>query len=344
MRNLGTIPGQMVKPSAFGIKSPVGTPVRTTDAAIASGNTFLISELEKRDPKVREPLTSFTYARDIPIRVGGGWVESTSALNIDYGVTEGSDDSLVQAGGANAVPVIQANLNKDKFSAHIYSIVMRIPFVDMQRQAITGRSLEQMLTKGVRLSYDKHLDANVYVGMAKYGTTGLLNSPFVTASPASTGASGSTNFRSKTPEEILADINSAILTGWENSEWDLSAIPNHVLTPYDQYNYIATTKVSDLATMTILEFLLQNNVATKNGSELVIAATAYCSGTGAGGTDRMIAYRHDEDYMAVDEFVPMNRTMTMPNVDKVSYDSIYMANLSEVQIYYTQPISYVDGI
>lgn len=44
----------------------------TMDAAgIASGQAFLTAELEKRDTLVRTPLTSFTYARDIPIRVGG---------------------------------------------------------------------------------------------------------------------------------------------------------------------------------------------------------------------------------------------------------------------------------
>jgi hypothetical protein len=350
MRNLGTIPGGHVMRNSsgavsnFGMQSPSGAPIRVTDAAVASGNAFLVSELEKRDPVVRKPLTSYTYSRDIPIRVGGGWVDQASALNIDYGVTGGSDDGLVNAPGANGVPVIQANLGKDKFSAHVYQLVMRVPFIDMQRQAITGRSLEQMLTEGVRLSYDKHMDANVYVGMTKYTTTGLLNNPYVTAMPVATGSGGSTRFRLKTPDEILADVNMAILNGWEAAEWDLDAIPNHVLMPYDQYNYIATTKVTPLAEKTILAFLLENNVATKNGGTLVIAATAYCKGTGAGGSDRMIAYCHNEKYAVMEEFVPLSRTMTMPNVDKVSYDSIYMANLSEVQIFYLQPISYNDGI
>ena len=346
-RSLGTIPGGQVLPGGQlipGSQSFSGKAIRTTDAAVASGNAFLISELEKRDPLVRQPLTSFTYPRDIPIRVGGGWVDSASALNINYGVTGGSDDGVVNASGANSPPVIQANLNKDKFSAHVFQIVMRVPFVDMQRQAITGRSLEQMLTDGIRLTYDKHMDANVYVGMAKYNTTGLLNNPMVTATPVATGASGSTNFSQKTPDEILADINAAILSGWQNAEWDRAAIPNHVLMPYAQYNYIATTKVTELATETILEFLLRNNVATKNGSELIIAATAYCAGAGAGGSDRMTAYRHDEKFLVMEEFVPMSRMMTNPNVDKFSYDSIYAANLSETQLFYLQPIGYFDGI
>ena len=344
MKNVGTIDGGVKLSSNFGFKSAPGVQIRTTDAAVANGNAMLISELEKRDPLVREPLTSVTYARDIPVKVGGGWVEFISALNIDYGVTGGSDNGLVNASDANAVPVIQANLDKDTFRAHVYSVVMRIMFVDMQRSNITGRSLDRMLTDGIRLSYDKHMDANTYIGMSKYGTYGILNNPRVIAGGVANGAAGTTTWSTKTPDEILTDINVAILAGWEAAEWDLSAIPNHILLPYAQYNYIATTKVSPLAEKTILTFLLENNVATQNGTQLVIGATAYCAGAGAGGTDRMCAYVHDDKFIAMEELVPLARTMTQPNIDALAYDSVYMANLSEVELFYTQPVVYFDGI
>lgn len=55
-------------------------------AGIASGQAFLTSELEKRDMMVRTPLTSFTYTRDIPIRVGGGWAETISAMQVGFGI------------------------------------------------------------------------------------------------------------------------------------------------------------------------------------------------------------------------------------------------------------------
>ena len=61
-------------------------PVAMDAAGIASGQAFLESELEKRDMLVRTPLTSYTYTRDIPIRVGGGWAEYVSAMNVGYGV------------------------------------------------------------------------------------------------------------------------------------------------------------------------------------------------------------------------------------------------------------------
>ena len=46
----------------------------------------------------------------------------------------------------------------------------------------------------------------------------------------------------------------------------------------------------------------------------------------------------------MDELVPMSRIMSAPNEANECYDTAYMANLSEVQIFYPTSILYVDGI
>lgn len=318
--------------------------VTMNDAAIANGNSFLTSELEKLDPKISEPLTSVTYPRDIPISVGGGWVDTVSKMDVDYGVSNGSGDGSVTAAGANTGNVVQAQFGKDTYKTHIYTSTLRIPFVDMQRGIIVGRNLESLLSDAIRLNYDKHQDINVYTGIAKYGSTGLLNNPNVIAQGVKANAAGKTKFVEKTPDEILEDINNAILTGWEAAEFDPSAIPNHIIMPYKQYTYIQTTKLSEMSDITIMEFLLKNNVAKSNGGDLVIAGTRFCKGAGANGTDRMACYVNNKKFLCAEELVPLARTMTAPNTDKHSYDSIYMANLSEVEMFYYEPVTYWDGI
>lgn len=317
---------------------------RFTDGAIASAGAFLVSELEKRDPIVRVPLTSFTYARDMPIKIGGGWVDHTSNLNIDYGVTGGSGNGVVQAGGANGSPLIQLNLEKDVYKTHVFNTTMRIKFVDMMRSQITGRSLDKMLSDGVRLVYDKHMDENVYRGLSSYGSYGLVNNPNITASSAATGSGGSTEWSSKTPSEILKDINDAINAVWAAAGYDLRAMPNHILLPHEQFNYIATQPVSALSEKSILTYLQENNVAAKNNVNLVIAGVPWCKGAGASSADRMVVYVHDEQFIAVEELAPLSRVMTSPSTEAQAYDSLYMANLSEVEFFYTQTVRYVDGI
>lgn len=95
-QNMGTFDGGTVVSSPASAAAPQR--FQTMDAAaIANGGAFLSSELEKRDNTIRQPLTSFTYGRDIPVRVGGGWAEFVSAMNVDYGVTGGSEDGPVHA-------------------------------------------------------------------------------------------------------------------------------------------------------------------------------------------------------------------------------------------------------
>ncbi len=324
-----------------------GGGVPTMDAAgVASGGAFLASELEKRDPLIRKPLTSVTYPRDIVVQTGGGWVDYVSAMNVAYGITGGAGSGPVHAGGTNGLPVVQANMDKGLFKTHLFAAALRVMFVDMQRAGFIGRPLDQLLQDGMRMAYDKHMDRNVYLGLEEYGTTGLLNHPdAVETSVAGNGAAApSTKWKDKTPKQILEDVNGAVTAGWAAAEYDASAMPNHILLPYEQYTYILNTPVTELATETILDYILKNNVATKNGGSLYIGATRWCKGAGTGGTDRMAVYVNHERFVKLDELVPLGRVMTSPNAAEVCYDTAYMANVSEVQVFYPQCIRYFDGV
>ncbi|MDR0817954.1 MAG: DUF2184 domain-containing protein [Oscillospiraceae bacterium] len=336
MKNMGTFTAPIVHARKFTAK--------VNDSAIQNGMASLVSELEKRNPRLREPLTSLTYTRDIPVKVGGGWVEFISAMSIDYGVTGGSGDGVVSAGGANATPLIQANFDKDTWKTHAFEVAVRIMHVDLERSKITGRSLDEILTRGVRHTYDKHMEQNVYFGISKYGSFGLLNNPNIAAANVADNGSGSTAWDDKTAEQIRDDINEAINAAWEQAGYDREALPNHILLPYEQFNKIVERTNSDLANISILEYLLENNITKANGGELFIGATQWNKGIGAGGKDRMAVYCHNERYLAVEELAPLSRIMTAPNATEGSYDSRYAANLSEVEYLYTQTAVYRDGI
>lgn len=332
---------------AFTMQSaPKAGPMTVMDAdGIATGGAFLVSELEKRDPLIRKPLTSVTYPRDININTGGGWVDYVSAMSVAYGMTGGAGASPVTAGGADAIPTIQANVDKGVYKAHTFAAALRVMFQDMQRSNFIGRSLDQLLQDGVRLAYDKHMDQNVYVGIEEYGTTGLVNNADAVRTTVDTNAGNtSTEWEDKTADEILADINAALIATWAAAEYDRSALPNHILVPYEQYNLLLTTKVDPLASETIMDYVLRNNVAAKEGTGLFIGATAYCKGTGYTGTDRMVVYVNHERFVNVDELVPLSRIMSAPNVAHVCYDTAYMANISEVQVFYPTTLTYWDGI
>ena len=147
-QNVGTYNAGVFTPKAAGPAPVGGVPVMDADG-IASGGAFLVSELEKRDPLIRKPLTSFTYPRDIVIQTGGGWVDYVSAMSVAYGITGGAVNSPVTAGGANGIPVVQASVDKGVYKAHVFAAALRVMFQDMQRANYIGRSLDNLLQDGV---------------------------------------------------------------------------------------------------------------------------------------------------------------------------------------------------
>lgn len=313
------------------------------DSAIGSGMAFLTGELEKRDPRLLEPLNSVTWMRDIVAKTGGGWVEFTSNTFVDYATTGGNESGII-GGETNDIPIMQANTQKDVWKVFTFANILKVPFVDQAKLQNIGRSLDDILDKGIRLNYNKSIDNLVYSGLPAMGVYGLVNNPDVVTSAAPNGASGKSEWSSKTPDEILDDINSLIAETWEASEYDLTGMANHILIPPNQYAFLVGRKVSDAGNISILQFLMENNIARNQGVDLVIAPSRWCTAAGTGGKDRIVAYVNEEDRINFDLPVPLSRVMTQPQVTEMAYLTAYAAQLGQVKVLYNSCIRYMDGI
>lgn len=326
-----------------------GLSVLALDAAVASAMTFLKAELEKMDPKVREPLASVTYMRDIVIKTGGGFVDWTSVFNVDY-ATAGPNMYGLIGTETNAIPTMQANIGKDLYPVFTWANVMKVPFVDQAKLQQVGRSLEDLLDKGIRLNYNKALDLVCYQGFGGYG--GLINNSNITITDVDAGASGDTDWESKTPEEILSDINSGTNSAWAASEYDVTGIPDTMLVPPAKYarllDPISIAGVNGAGS--ILEYVLRNNVAKQQGVDFQIFPCRWCISAGeelgspAVASQRALLYKNDEDRVYMDITVPIQRAMTMPDVNQVAYLTLYLAQVGVPKFLYYQPVVYLDGI
>jgi hypothetical protein len=321
-----------------------GQGLMTTDAAaIGTGMAFLNAELEKRDTRLLEPMSSVTWMRDIVAKTGGGWVDFTSNMFVDYATTGGNESGII-GGQTNDIPIVQANVNKDVFKVVTFSNILKVPFVDQQKLSGIGRSLDDILDKGIRLNYNKSLDNVVYTGLPGLSVYGLVNNPNLVATAAPNGAGGTATWATKTPDEILNDINQALVATWAASEYDLSGMANHILIPPVQYAYIVSTKVSGNADKSILQYLLDNNIGKNQGIDITIAPSRWCTAAGAAGKDRMVVYVNDEDKINFDLPVPLSRVMTQAEVTQMAYLTAYAAQIGQVKFLYLQCARYVDGI
>jgi hypothetical protein len=329
--------------SVFTVPGLAGGSMLANDAAIGSGMAFLNAELEKRDPRLLEPLHSVTWMRDIVARTGGGWVDFTSNYFVDYATTGGNDAGII-GGETNDIPLIQASVSKDVFKVYNFSNVLKIPFVDQAKLQGIGRSLDDILDKGIRLNYNKSIDYNVYLGFSSLGTYGIINNPNVTASNAPNGAAASPTWNLKTPDEILQDINNLMIATWTASEYDTTGMANHILVPPTQYGYLVGRKVSTAGNVSILQFLLENNIGRNQGIDLKIEPSRWCAGAGVGATDRVVAYVNEEDRINFDLTVPLSRVMTQPQVTEMAYLTAYAAQIGQIKMLYLQCVRYLDAI
>ena len=317
------------------------TPVVRRRLAGNDAYTFLMKELEKVDDVILEPLTATEWPRDMPVITGGGLIESVASIDVTYASTGGDDDNLF-FDMANDIPVIQADMSKSVARTFNFAEYMAFSVVEREKMMGIGRDPETFLNKGIRLHCDKLIDRNVYKGFSKVSSTGLVNNPTVTRLSSAIGAGGTTNWADKTADEILEDINKTISTLWKENDCSSDALPNHILIPVEQFGLLVTRKVSDDSERSILTYVLENNMTTQQGGQLIISPCKWCTRAGSGNTDRMVVYCNRIDRICFNLTQPLRRMETEYAEMRIKIP--YIAQFSEVRFLYPSTVRYMDGI
>ena len=318
---------------------------RTAPRRLAANDsyTFLMKELEKVDETILEPLSGTDWPRDMPVITGGGLMENIAAIDVQYASTGGDDDNLFFE-AANDIPVIQADMSKQVARTFNFAEYMAINVMEREKMLNIGRDPETFLNKGIRLHCDKVIDRNVYQGFQKVSSTGLCNNPNIIRSAAEPHTQGSndTQWQYKTADEILNDINRAISALWKANDCSSDALPNHILVPVEQFGMLVTRKVSDDSERSILTYVLENNIATQQGGEMIISPCKWCTGIGSNGTDRMVVYCNRVDRICFNLTQPLRRMEAEYADMKIKIP--YIAQFSEVRFLYPSTVRYLDGI
>ena len=317
-------------------------PIPTNRLSANDSYVFLMKQLEKVDEKILEPLTGTDWPRDMPVITGGGLLESIASVDVTYASTGSSEDSLIFE-AANDIPVMQADLSRSVARTFNFAEYMSFSSLEKEKMRQVGMDPETFLNKGIRLHCDKTLDRNVYVGFLKAGSTGLVNSASVTRISAANNAAGtSTKWEDKTADEILKDINDILYQVWQANDCSSDALPNHIILPVKQFGQLVTRKVGDGGEMSILTYVLQNNLTAQQGGNLVISPCKYCSGIGSSNADRLVAYMNQEDRICFNLTQPLRRMETEYAEMRIKIP--YICQFSEVRFLYPTTVRYMDGI
>ncbi len=325
-------------------------------SAYDSTGAFLVGELERLDQTMHEPLAAVTWGRDIDLRTDVTIADEVSSFTTStYGApgSMGAGNSIGNGKAwigkaTNQITGLSLDIAKTPHPLRPWAMELLYDILELESAAKVGRPIDQQKYAGLQLKHAMDVDEMVYMGDTSTGDTGLLNAAAVTAvANLPSGALGSPLWTQKSPDEILADVNTAIVTTWTNSAF--AAMPSRILIPPAQYGYISTQKVSNAGNISILKYLLENNLLVNAGvGNLEIFPVKWAIGMGSGGTigtastvDRMTVYTKDRERIRY-PMTPLQRTPVQ--YDSIYHKTTYFCRLGVIEVVYPEMISYWDGL
>lgn len=341
----------------------LGTNFTTHDGrTVDSTGAFLVGELERLDLTLHEPLAAVTWGRDIQLREDVTTADEASSFTVSTYASAGGLGTGQGVGngkswiGKDSNQISRVSVDIAKLTQPLIPWGKEIAYtvLELESAAKLGRPVDEQKYKALQLAHQMEIDEMVYYGDTPGAFYGLVNSNNRTTSDAVTnlanvanGGQGSPLWTTKTPDEILQDFNEVLTSAWAATGWAI--LPSEVLLPPTDFGYISTQKVSAAGNVSILNYVLENNItARQGGSTLDIKACKWCIGTGVGGTvgtanghDRMVVYTNDKERVRY--------PMTMLSKTPLQYDSIwhrstYYGRLGVLEIVYPETISYRDGM
>lgn len=322
-----------------------------------STGAFLVGELERLDYTMHMPLVSVEYTRDIDIRTDATIADELSSFTYS---TFASAGGLGSGNGirngkawiskeATQVPGTSVDIAKVQQPLHLWALELKYSVPELESAARVGRPIDSYKLEAINEKHEMDCDEQVYVGDIPTASTGLFNHASVTnVSNLPNGASASPLWSSKTPSEILADVNAIIQSTWAASGWKV--MPNRLMLPPAQYGQISTQIISTGAgNISVLRFLLENNVLVATGrGRLEILPSKWLIGSGSGGTigttgtvDRMMCYTKEQRFVRY----PMTGIQRTPiQYDGLWHKSVYFCRLGVLEVVYPETLAYRDGL
>jgi len=342
----------------------LGGSFRTVDGrTVDSTGAFLVGELERLDQTLHEPLAAVTWSRDIDLREDVSIADEVSSFTLTNFSAAGGLGTGAGIGNGKAwigkttdqIAGVGLDIGKVPHPLRPWGVELKYTVLELESAAKLGRPIDQQKYQAMQLKHQMDVDEQVYIGDTSMGDTGLVNNSLMTNVSNAAAHQTVTTWAAKLaladgsgPDAVLADVNELLTSVWAASAW--AVMPNRLLLPPAQFGLISTVKVSSAGNVSVLKYLMENNISVTSGKGgLEIYPCKWLNGAGVGGTigtsgagfERMLAYTKDQQRVRF--------PMTMLNKTPVQYDSIYQkltyfCRLGVVELVYPETMGARDGI
>ncbi len=308
------------------------------DAKVHDANfAFLSTTLAKLHAQLYEPMYHVTYQKDIPVDVGGGFVDYVSYYTVDWaGIMD--EFRNVVGNNANYIPRVNAGLSQKRVNVYTFEVAYDLRFIELEKmkKLTLQKSIQDIYQNAIVAGWDLFVQKVAYMGIN--GGTGLFNNPNVFKSTIDNNdaTAADSGFDGMTDEAVVAFFNGVFETYLQNSNMNISLLPDTFLVPTFVGSDLSS-RFSALYTSTLRKFILDHNLGSDEAADemkITIQSRPDLNTLGATNHGRIVAYRKAKTFVRIDMPYPMQHYITLPNIDKMSYTSAFVGQVSEIQMPY----------
>ena len=200
----------------------------------------------------------------------------------------------------------------------------------------TGKNLDQRRAITARRAHDEMMNRMALKSNTADGTFGLLDFPGITeVTLQADGTSSSKTWASKTPDQIVRDINDLVNAVMEPTS--AREVPDTLLLPIAQYNDLASRRIGEAGEKTLMRYILDNSPYIKK-----IDWLSELKNFGAGGTNRALVGRFDEEHLTLE--IPQPFEQFEAQQEGMEFTIPCHSECAGTIIYYPLAFAYADGI
>lgn len=303
--------------------------------------SFLVRQASLIEPTVYAMrYQEIQYPQLVPVDTSApDWIQSVTYFSMD-----GVGQAQWFHGNANDVPKVELTREKFETGVSMAAIGYGYTLEELGTAQLFNMNLSADKATLARRIAEEKIDAVAFVGDTTKGFSGLVNASTPTATTAPADGTGSaTTFVSKTPDQVLRDINGQItgtFTGTLGAE-----MVDTILLPYSVLLDLSTRRIDAVNQTTILEWIERNNIYTRlTGQPLLIRGLfGYLDTAGSGGTKRMVAYRRSPEVLKMHVPMPF-RFLPAFQTGPIKFDVPGIFRIGGVDIRRPKAVRYLDGI
>ena len=305
-----------------------------------AGLAFVLSQTAHIEPEVyKQRLPQIRYRSP----EGAGLIPVDTSANpwtktVDYFSMETAGHAKWTADRATEINTVGTNMDKSSTAVYMADIGYDYGIEEVEQARLLGYNLPSDKAMVAFQVYERFVDTVAFEGDATKGFQGLLSHSAPTAASATTG---DWSAAATTEDQILKDINDAILGIYTDT--NTVAIADTILLPPNKFALLASTRIGTQGTTTILEFIKKSNAYTAlTGMQLKIRAVRGLDTAGTGGTSRLVAYRNDPSVLKM--HIPMPHRFLPVETKGLLYQVPGIFRLGGLDIRLPKEVRYADGL